>query len=86
MSEAVCPLCNSAAAVDFLGQSAWRYTCPTCGTFELWDFDTTKYGTKEHWDQMRVQQSKAARKASEEGKPLRLTDEASLAKAIGASA
>jgi hypothetical protein len=86
MSEAVCPLCNSAAAVDFLGQSAWCYTCPTCGTFELWDFDTTKYGTKERWVQMRVQLSKAARKASEEGKPLRLTDEASLAKAIGASA
>jgi hypothetical protein len=40
----------------------------------------------QHWDQMKVQLSKAARKASDEGKPLRLTDEASLAKAIGVNA
>ena len=82
MSEAVCPLCRSVALVDFLGDAAWRYECPTCGRFEMCDFDTDMFGTKEHWDETRLQLSKAARKACDEGHPLKLTDEESLQQAL----
>ena len=82
MSEAVCPLCRSLALADFLGEAAWRYACPTCGTFEMWDFATDMIGTQEHWDETRLQLSKAARKACDEGHPLKLRDEESLLQAI----
>ena len=82
MSEAVCPLCRSAALAVFLGDSAWRYACPECGTFEMWDFATEMIGTQEHWDETRLQLSKAARRASDEGHPLKLRDEESLLQAI----
>jgi transposase-like protein len=82
MPEAVCPLCRSAALVVSLDNSGWRYTCPTCGTFELWDFATEMFGTQEHWDETRLQLSKVARKASDEGHPLKLRDEESLHEAI----
>ena len=82
MSEAVCPLCRSFAFVDFLGDAAWRYACPTCGTFEMWDFATDMLGTQEHWDETRLQLSKAARKACDEAHPLKLMDEESLLQAL----
>ena len=82
MSEAVCPLCRSVALADFLGDAAWRYECPACGTFEMCDFDRDMFGTQEHWDETRLQLSKAARKASYEGHPLKLRDEESLLQAI----
>src|ERR1700730_9568097 len=63
MSESVCPLCRSFALADFLGDAAWRYACPTCGTFEMCDFDTDMFGIREHWDETRLQLSKAARRA-----------------------
>ena len=78
MSEAVCPLCRSAALAIFLSDSAWRYACPECGTFEMWDFATEMIGTQEHWDETRLQLSRAARKACDEGHPLKLMDEESL--------
>jgi hypothetical protein len=61
---------------------SWWYRCPTCGTFELWDFATQTFGTQERWDETRLQLSKAARKASDEGHPLKLKDEESLLQAI----
>ena len=82
MPEAVCPLCRSAALVVPLDKSSWRYTCATCGTFELWDFAIQKFGSQELWDETRLLLSKAARKASDEGHPLKLTDEESLLRAI----
>ena len=82
MPEAVCPLCRSTALVVPLDKSSWRYTCPTCGTFELWDFAIQTFGTQEHWDETRLLLSKAARKASDEGQPLQLKDEESLLQAI----
>ena len=82
MSEAVCPLCRSFALADFLGDAAWKYGCPTCGTFEMWDFATDMFGTQEHWDETRLQLSRAARKACDEGHPLQLRDEESLLQAI----
>jgi hypothetical protein len=82
MPEAVCPLCRSAALAVPLDNLAWRYTCPTCGTFELCDFGTKIFGTKEHWDETRLQLSKVARKASDEGHPLKLRDEKSLLEAV----
>jgi hypothetical protein len=78
MPQAVCPLCRSSALAISLGESAWRYTCPTCGTFEMSDFA----GTQDHWDETRLQLSKAARKASDEGHPLNLRDEDSVLQAI----
>ena len=82
MPEAVCPLCRSAAHIVPLDNSAWRYTCPTCGMFELSDFARQMFGTPEHWDEARLQLSKAARKAFDEGHPLKLRDEESLRQAI----
>ena len=82
MSEAGCPLCRSVALADYLGDAAWRYECRTCGTFEMCDFDTDMFGIREHWDETRLQLSKAARKASNEGHPLKLRDEESLLQAI----
>jgi hypothetical protein len=82
MPESVCPLCRSAAPAILVGRSAWRYTCPTCGTFDLWDFGTDMFGTQGHWDETRLLLSKAARKASDEGHPLKLKDEESLRQAI----
>lgn len=82
MPEAVCPLCRSGALAVPLENSAWRYTCPTCGTFELSDFATERSGIREHWDETRLHLSKAARKASDEGNPLKLADEESLLRAI----
>lgn len=82
MPEAVCPLCRSAALAVPLNNSSWRYTCPTCGTFELSDFATQTFGTQDHWDETRLLLSKAARKASDEGHPLKLKDEESLLRAI----
>lgn len=82
MPDAVCPLCRSDALAVPLDNSGWRYTCPTCGTFELWDFGTEMCGTHEHWDETRLQLSKVARKASDEGHPLKLRDEESLLQAI----
>jgi len=82
MPEAVCPLCHSAALTDPLGDSTWRYTCPKCGTFEMADFALTTFGDRKHWDETRVQVSKAARKACDEGHPLELTNEQSLLEAI----
>jgi len=82
MPEAVCPLCQSAALAVALNSSSWRYTCPTCGTFELDDFATQMFGSQEHWDEIRLLLSKAARKASDEGHPLKLRDEESLLQAI----
>ena len=79
MPEAVCPLCCSAALAVSLGEAAWRYTCPTCGTF---DFGTDKFVANENWDETRLQLSKAARKACDEGLPLQLRDEESLLQAI----
>jgi len=40
------------------------------------------FGTQEHWDETRLLLSKAARKASDEGHPLKLKDEESLLQAI----
>jgi len=83
MAEAVCPLCHSAVlAVPLSDSTIWRYTCPTCGTFELGDFGVTSLRDREHWDETRLQLSKAARRASDEGYPLKLTDEESLLQAI----
>ena len=82
MPEAVCPLCRSAALAVPLNNSGWRYTCPTCGTFELSDFGTQMFGTREHWDEARLQLSKVARRSSDEGHPLTLRDEESLQRAI----
>jgi hypothetical protein len=82
MPEAVCPLCRSVALAVPLNISASRYTCATCGTFELWDFATHLFGTQEHWEETRPLLSKAARKASDEGHPLKLKDEESLLEAI----
>jgi len=82
MPEAVCPLCRSAALAVSLDKSSWRYTYPTCGTFEMWDFATDMLGTQEHWDETRLQLSKAARKACDEGHPLKLRDEESLLQAL----
>ena len=82
MPDAICPLCRPAAHTVPLDNSGWRYTCPTCGTFEYWDFATAKFGTREHWDETRLLLSKAARKASDEGNPLKLRDEESLLRAL----
>ena len=82
MPEAVCPLCRAAALAVTVDNTAWRYACPTCGTFELWDFTTEMFGTQEHWDETRLLLSKAARKASDEGHPLKLRDENSVLQAI----
>jgi hypothetical protein len=82
MSQAVCPLCRSFALADFLGDAAWKYECPTCGKFEMWDFATDMFGTQEHWDETRLQLSRAARKACDEGHPLKLSDYVSLLQAI----
>jgi len=82
MPEAVCPLCHSPALTVPLSDWTWRYTCPTCGTFEMGDFGLTSFGDRDHWDKMRLQLSKAARKASDEGHPLKLTDEESVLQAI----
>jgi hypothetical protein len=82
MPEAVCPLCRSVAFAVPLNISASQYRCLTCGTFELWDFGTHIFGTQEHWDETRLLLSKAARKASDEGHPLKLKDEESLLEAI----
>ena len=82
MPEAVCPLCHSAALMVPLCDSTWHYTCPTCGTFEMGDFGLTSIGDREHWAKIRLQLSKAVRKACDEGCPLRLTDEESLLQAI----
>jgi hypothetical protein len=46
------------------------------------DFDTEMFGIQAHWDETRLQLSKAARKASDEGHPLKLRDEESLLQAI----
>src|SRR5258708_5054357 len=82
MPEAICPLCRSAALAVPLDNSASRYPCPTCGTFELSDFATQVFGTQEHWDETRLQLSKAARKASDEGHSLNLRDDESILQAI----
>ena len=82
MPEAVCPLCHSAALTVPPNDFTWRYTCPICGTFEMGDFGITAFRDREHWDETRVQLSKAARKASDEGHPLKLTNEQSLLEAI----
>jgi hypothetical protein len=82
MPEAVCPLCRSAAFAVPLDIWSWWYTCSTCGTFELWDFAIQTFGTQERWDETRLQLSKAARKASDEGHSLKLKDEESLFEAI----
>ena len=82
MHEAICPLCHSIASTVPLIDSSWRYTCPTCGTFEMGEFGLSTFERREHWDETRVQLSKAARRASDEGHPLRLTNEKSLLEAI----
>jgi hypothetical protein len=82
MPEAICPLCRSAALAVPLDIWSWQYTCPTCGTFELWDSAIQTFGTQEHWDETRLLLSKAARKGSEEGHPIKLKDEKSLLEAI----
>jgi hypothetical protein len=48
----------------------------------MWDFATDVFGTPEHWDETRLQLSKAARRACDEGHPLQLRDEESLLEAI----
>jgi len=85
MPEAVCPLCRSAALTIPLSNSTWRFTCPTCGRFELGDFGFTGLGSQQRWDEMRLELSTAARKASDEGHPLKVTDEESLLQAIAMS-
>lgn len=57
--------------------SAWRFTFPACGTYELSDLATKLKQPKEHWDQRRGQPSTAARKASDEEKWLICLGEAS---------
>lgn len=82
MPEAGCPLCRSAALAVALNNSSWRYTCPKCGTFELWDFAIHTFGSQDHWEETRLLLSKAARRASDEGHSLKLKDEESLLEAI----
>jgi hypothetical protein len=82
MPEVVCPLCHSAALTVPLSDSNWRYTCPKCATFEMGDLGLTTFRDREHWDETRVQLSKAARKSSDEGHPLKLTNVQSLLEAI----
>jgi len=85
MAEAVCPLCRCAAFTVLSNNLSWRYTCRTCGTFELWDFALQTFGSQERWNQARVLLSNAARKASDEGHPLELRDEGRLLEAIAAT-
>jgi hypothetical protein len=82
MPEAVCPLCHSAVFTVPLSDSNWRYICPICGTFEMGSLGLSTFGDRPHWDETRVQLSKAARKASDEGHSLELTNEQSLLEAI----
>jgi hypothetical protein len=46
------------------------------------DYSLTASGDREHWDETRVQLSKATPKASDEGHSLKLTDEQSLLEAL----